>query len=471
MAKPKINIPSHATNSEMAVLGSMLLDKLAVDIVINSVKSNKNIFYHEKHQIIYQAILELFNCKTEIDSLTVAEKLFNKTELDLIGGAYYLTQLTDITPSSCNVQYYLSIVKEKYLRRQLGKFGQEISGIAFEENNDIFDELDSIESKIFQITNSNIEQDSKHIKYYINETIDNISKIISTDRNKIVGIPTGFRALDKTMGGLQDGDFIVIGGRPSMGKTAFALTMAKNMAEYFYEAGGKESVGFFSLEMNGTSLAIRLLAADAKIDVQDIRNICLSDNDFQVKLINASKNLFKLPLIIDENVIQGPTELRAKVRRMIIEHNIKIIFIDYLQLMKPPKAESREREVSIISQSLKQLAKEVHIPVVALSQLNRLVESRADKRPALSDLRDSGSLEQDADIVILVNRPEYYGIKTFEDKTPTENIAEIIIAKNRNGMLGNVKLSFLKQYAKFSDLIDDYDIIPNQNQYVDAQPF
>ena len=447
-------VPPHSTDAEMAVLGSMIIDGMAISKVLEFLSIDA--FYHEKHRRIFETIISLFQKKIEVDILTLGEELYNRDLLDDIGGSYYLAQISDRTPSASNVEYYARIVQEKYLkRRMIGEAGR-IMENCFDDSSDVLDEIDRAEGEIFKIAEKRISISYNYIKKYTDETVEIIEKLLARDHQHLSGVPSGYLKLDDLLGGFQNSDFIVIAGRPSMGKTALALSIARNIAVDY-----KMPLAFFSIEMSAVQLVIRLIAAESRLNAFDIRTGKISRSDFNKKIMRALDVIAYSPIIIDSSPRLSVMELRAKCRRLKVENGIRAVFIDYLQLMQSPKAESREREISIISQSLKQIAKELDIPVIAMAQLNRSVESRADKRPLLSDLRESGSIEQDSDVVMFVNRPEYYGIKTYDDKMPTENTAEVIIGKQRNGPIGDLRLTFLKNFARFENMAENYDDMPS----------
>ncbi len=442
-------IPPHSLDAEMAVLGAMLQDRAAVVKAIELLEAD--CFYREAHRVLFQAIVALFERGVTVDLLTVAEELRRQGVLEQVGGTAYLTELTVRVPSVAAVEHYARIVLEHYLKRSLIRTAAEIIYACYDESTDALEELDRAESAIFEIAEKRLRQGARSMRTLARTAFEHVASLLERkERTGLTGIPTGYIRLDELTGGLQRSDFIVIAGRPSMGKTALALSIARNAAVEY-----RIPVAIFSLEMSALQLVLRLLAAEAQVDSHRLRTGKLSP-ELLPRLVQATGRLAEAPIFIDDTPMLSLVELRAKSRRLRSEHGVELIIVDYLQLIAPPKAESREREVAIISRSLKMMAKELGIPVVALAQLNRAVESRADKRPMLSDLRESGSLEQDADVVIFVHRPEMYGITTYDDGTPTEGTAEIIIGKQRNGPVGEVRLAYLRDWARFENLALHY---------------
>ncbi len=445
-------VPPHSIDAEMAVLGAMMLDKQAISKVIEILDIES--FYSEAHRKIYEAVLWMFNHKTEVDIITLTEELIGRKFLEEVGGTAYLSELNRKTPTASNVEHYAMIVQEKYLKRVLIAVSGKILSNAYDDSTDALEEIDNAEAEIFKLSDKRFHKGYVKIKPVVLDAFKVVESHVGKEKQGFIGIPSGFKKLDDILGGFHNSDFIVIAGRPSMGKTALALSIARNIAiEY------KRKVGFFSIEMEAQQLALRLLAAEAKVNSNDVR-IGKVTPDTMRKIIKIMDKLTDAPIILDDSASLTVMELRAKCRRLIAEFGIEIVIVDYLQLIRSPKAESREREISMISQSLKQMAKELKIPIIALAQLNRSVESRNDKRPLLSDLRESGSIEQDSDVVLFVHRPEYYKIKTYEDNTPTEGTAEVIIGKHRNGPVGVARLAFVKEQARFENLAFEYRDIP-----------
>ena len=446
-------IPPHSAEAEMAVLGAMLIDRAAIPKVIEILKLDS--FYKESHRTIYKGIIGLFNRGVEVDITTLSEELRRTGELESVGGSYAIIEITTKVPTAANVEYYARIVLERYIKRSLISVAGTIMVNAYDETTDALDEVDSAEAKIFEIAEQRLGKSFMTLKELAHETFSFIMKMRESETQAgITGVASGFTKLDDILGGFQPGDLVIIAARPSMGKTAFALSIARNIAVEY-----KKSVGFFSIEMAANQLMIRLLSAEARVNAHDIRTNRLQKPEI-AKITSSIDALMQSPLLIDDSATLTVMEIRAKCRRLKAEHDVQLIIVDYLQFVSPPKAESREREISIISRTLKQIAKELNIPVIALSQLNRSVESRADKRPMLSDLRESGSFEQDADVVMFVNRPEQYGILTWEDGSPTEGTAEIIIAKQRTGPVEDIRLAYLKSFARFENLSIQFDEPP-----------
>ena len=438
-------VPPHSKEAEISVLGAMMLDKGAVGKAIEMLETES--FYYDAHQKIFDTMCSMFERSINIDIYSVAEELHRRKLLDAVGGTYYLSEINNSIATAANIDYHSLIVQEKFLKRLLIKSSGQILTNCYEDSRDALEEIDLAERLIFEIADKRFNRSYMTIDKLAQDAYQHISML--KDRSKLgaFGIPTGFTYLDELLaGGFQKSDLIIIAATPSMGKTALGLSIARNIAVEY-----KIPVGFFSIEMSAIQLVIRLISAEARIDQQRIRTGKLGHEEMS-KILNNLGRIAKAPIVIDDSPSLNIMEFRAKCRRMKAEHNIQAVFIDYLQLIHPPKAESREREISIISRSLKQIAKELDIPIIALAQLNRLVEARKDKRPMLSDLRESGSIEQDSDVVIFINRPEQYGIKTFDDQSSTENKAEIIIGKQRNGPVGTVVLAYLKDYARFENL-------------------
>lgn len=436
--------PPSAPEIEAAVLGAMLIEKEAVPKALELLKSKS--FYSKAHQLIFETMISLFESGEPIDTVTVYEELKKRNQVDDVGGAVYLSQLSQNISSAANIEFHARIILEKQILRGLITSSHEIARSAYEGSSDAFDILDEAERKIFEITESHLQKSFQGMDRAVRDALEYIEAIHS-QTHKRFSVPTGFYELDELLGGFQKSDLIIVAARPSMGKTAFALTVARNAA-----VDHKVPVGVFSLEMSTMQLIIRLLCAEGRLNAHLVRTGKLPHEE-GVKLSKNAHKLINAPIFVDDSPAQTVLEIRAKARRLKAEHQVGLIVIDYLQLMQgPAKAESREREISHISRSLKSLAKELNIPVIALSQLNRAVEARPDKRPQLSDLRESGSIEQDADVVIFLNRPEYYGIMKDDNGDSLEGVAEVIIGKQRNGPTGTVKLAFIKDYARFENL-------------------
>ncbi|NQW30129.1 MAG: replicative DNA helicase [Ignavibacteria bacterium] len=439
---PKGKVPPHSTEAEMAVLGAMVLDKDAVAKVIEILDAE--CFYHERHKLIYESMLDMFERAITIDLVTLSNELTRNGVLERAGGTLALADLSLRTVSAANVEHHARIVLERFLKRKLISVATEIINDCFDETTDALDEVDRAEQRIFDVAERRTRRSYSNMHKLTKVAIEKILTMADGSGDGITGVPTGFAQLDTLLSGLQPSDLIILAARPSMGKTAFALSIAREAAR-----NGK-AVGFFSLEMAAHQLVLRLISADAGIGLQSLRSGRLTSKEMQ-ELVKRVDGLMNAPIYIDDSASMTPVELRAKCRRMKVEHKVDLVIVDYLQLLHAPKTESREREISLISHTLKAIAKELNIPILALSQLNRTLESRADKRPMLSDLRESGSIEQDADVVMFVHRPEYYKLTTFEDGTSTENAAEIIIGKQRNGPTGDVRLEYIKERASFHD--------------------
>jgi replicative DNA helicase len=449
--------PPAAPEIEASVLGAMMIEKEAVAKAIELLTSST--FYVRAHQVIFEAMVALFEAGEAIDTVTVYEELKKREQIDAAGGAVYLSKISQNISSAANIEYHAKIILEKEILRGLITSSHEIAQAAYQGTEDAFDLLDQAERKIFEITESHLKKSFAGMDRAVRDALEYIEAIHSKSNIKF-SVPTGFYELDELLGGFQKSDFIIIAARPSMGKTAFALSLARNAA-----IDHKIPVGIFSLEMSTMKLIIRMLCAEGRLNAHLVRTGKLPHEE-GVKLSKNAHKLIEAPIYVDDTPAQTVLEIRAKARRLKAEKNIGMIIIDYLQLMQgPAKAESREREISHISRSLKSLAKELNIPVIALAQLNRAVESRTDKRPQLSDLRESGSIEQDSDVVTFLYRPEYYGIKTDQDGNSLEGVTEVIIGKQRNGPTGDVKLAFIKEYARFENLaharqIEEYSIVP-----------
>jgi replicative DNA helicase len=436
-------IPPQALEIEMAVLGGMLIDRdsslKAFDILV------EDVFYKDAHRKIYKAMVALFERGEPIDIITLASELKRRDNLESVGGAFYLTELTSKVTSAANIEFHSKILVDKYILRQVIVEGSQIVEKCFSEKSGAFELLDEFQSSIFSLLEKNMKKGFVDIKSAITKTLEQVEEVHGRSAG-VSGVPTGYYDLDKITGGFQKSDLIIVAGRPGQGKTALALNIARNAAVEF-----DVPVGVFSLEMSINQLVLRLMCSEAYVDLHEIRTGQLSPQKWQL-LSTRVGILAAAKIFIDDTPALSILELRAKARRLKLEHNVGMIMVDYLQLMQGPKSsESREREISQISNNLKSLAKELDIPIIALSQLNRQVESRGDKRPQLSDLRESGSIEQDADMVIFIHRPEYYGI-TEENKESTENKADVIIGKQRNGPTGEVKLYFNKRYTRFENI-------------------
>lgn len=447
-------IPPNSNEAEIAVLGAMMLNKQAISKAVELLGSDS--FYSQKHKLIFDSIIELSEKNETVDIVTLSEALKKSGNLDLVGGSAYLAQINREVATAANVEQYALIVLEKQLRRDLIQSSGEVINNAYDDSKDILTEIDRAESAIFRIAEKRMTKNYQGMKELTKETYRQIDQMRVRSESGLTGIPSGLIDLDKYLGGLQKSELIIIAARPSMGKTALALSIARNLAVEY-----KKSIAFFSLEMASTQLIIRLLSAEAKINQQKIRTGKINDQENQ-KIIDSLGKLNDSKIYFDDSSMIEIMELRAKCRRLKAEHNIDAVFVDYLQLIRASGLESREREISMISMTLKQIAKELEIPVIALAQLNRSIESRPGKSrsPMLSDLRESGSIEQDADVILFVQRREVYGQMEYEDKTPTEGTAELIIGKQRNGPIGTVRIAFQKNYARFENLSYGYEDMP-----------
>lgn len=444
-------LPPQAVDLEEAVLGAMMLEKDAVNDVIDILKPES--FYKEQHQKIYAVIQDLFQRSEPIDILTVTTELKKRGELEFVGGPFYITSLTNRIAHSANAEYYARIIAQKHIQRELIRISTKTIQKAYDETTDVFELLDEAEKDLFSVAEGNIRKNFMEMKDIMHEALQNIENA-KNHEDTIVGVPSGFRALDRVTAGWQKSDLIVIAARPGMGKTAFVLAIARNAAVEF-----NKPVALFSLEMSAVQLVTRLISSESEIEADKLKRGNLADHEW-TQLHSRIGALSKAPLFIDDTPALSIFELRAKCRRLKAQHDIQLIIIDYLQLMTAGGERgtgNREQEISMISRSLKSIAKELNVPVIALSQLSRAVETRStnDKRPQLSDLRESGAIEQDADLVAFIYRPEYYGYTIDAEGNSTVGKGYIIIAKHRNGGLEDVPLRFISKYAKFTDLDDE----------------
>ncbi|MEM5564176.1 replicative DNA helicase [Psychroserpens sp. AS72] len=448
----KGKIPPQALDLEEVVLGAMMIDKKGVDEVIDILSVDA--FYKDAHKHIFESIFKLFENSEPIDLLTVSSQLKKDAKLDLIGGDFYLISLTQRVSSSAHIEFHARIILQKYIQRSLIKISNEIIEEAYDETKDVFDLLDTAEAKLYEVTQGNVKKSTESAQSLVIQAKKKIEEI--SNKEGMSGIPTGFTKLDKLTSGWQPSDLIIIAARPGMGKTAFTLTMARNVA-----VDSNIPVAFFSLEMSSVQLITRLISSETNLSSEKLRTGKLEKHEWEQLNVKV-KTLEKAPLFIDDTPSLSIFDLRAKARRLASQYGIKMIMIDYLQLMTAggsQKGGNREQEISTISRNLKALAKELAIPVIALSQLSRAVETRGgSKRPLLSDLRESGAIEQDADIVSFIYRPEYYKIDEWDDdeRSPTEGQGEFIVAKHRNGGLESIRLKFIGHLGKFDNL-DDFD--------------
>ncbi len=456
-------VPPQAVDVEAAVLGGMLLEKEAIAKAIEVL--DETAFYKPAHQQIYSAMIGLFERSEPVDLITLIEELRRRGQLEKIGGEFYLSELTTKVTTAANIEFHAHIVLEKALMRQLIASSSEVASRAFSETEDALELLDEAEQRIFQISEQRMKKNFVSMNTAVHSTME-LLESIHGKHSGITGVPAGFTELDNLTGGFQKSDLIIVAGRPSQGKTALVLSLARNASVVH-----NVPIGFFSLEMSTQQLVMRLICAEARVDAHSVRTGRLPEDEWR-KLSTSVGRLYKAKIFIDDTPALGVLELRAKSRRLKAEHNVGMIVVDYLQLMQGPKnAQSREQEISTISRSLKALAKELNIPVVALSQLNRAVEARGDKRPVLADLRESGAIEQDADVVIFVHRPEMFGIEKDENGNSTEGTAELIIGKQRNGPTGSVRMVFIKQYARFENLTRTRDDVLLPAGRPDETPF
>jgi replicative DNA helicase len=447
----KGKLPPQALELEEAVLGAMMIDKKGVDEVIDILQSEA--FYKEAHKHIFEAIFQLFTDSQPIDLLTVSSQLKKNAKLELAGGDYYLIQLTQKISSSAHIEFHSRIILQKYIQRSLIRISSEIIEDSYDETTDVFDLLDKAESRLYEVTQGNIKRSSETAQSLVIQAKKRIEEI--ANKEGLSGIATGFEKLDKVTSGWQPSDLVIIAARPGMGKTAFVLSMARNIAIDF-----GHPVALFSLEMSSVQLITRLISSETGLSSEKLRTGKLEKHEWEQLSVKV-KDLEKAPLYIDDTPSLSIFDLRAKARRLASQHGIKLIIVDYLQLMTAggngKGGGNREQEISTISRNLKALAKELEVPVIALSQLSRAVETRgSSKRPLLSDLRESGAIEQDADIVSFIYRPEYYKIEEWDDdeQSPTEGQAEFIIAKHRNGSLESIRLKFIGNLGKFDNLED-----------------
>ncbi len=439
MGHQEIRIPPQNIDAEKAVLGAMMISDEAIGLAIEQLDSFY--FYETGHQKIYEAVKDLYANRKNVDLITLSDYLKNQGLLESVGGITYLTELADFVPTAANARFYMDIVKEKGIQRKLIKNSTEIIAKSYGTGVNVDELVDAAEQLIFEIANAKQKQQAYHIKDIVKTTIETIDQLYQK-KESITGVATGFVDFDRMTSGLQRADLIIVAGRPSMGKSAFAVSMAEHAC---IEKGVPTAI--FSLEMSKEQLVQRMLCSQAQVNAHNVRTGFLSPSDWP-QLTKAAGKLSNAPMFIDDTPAITVLELRAKARRLKTAHNIGLIIVDYLQLMQSSvRSDSRQQEISEISRSLKALARELSVPLIAISQLSRAVESRQDHRPQLSDLRESGAIEQDADVVVLLTREDYYN--------PTEEnrgIATAIIAKQRNGPTGDVKLKFLKEYVKFANL-------------------
>ncbi|MEX2594191.1 MAG: replicative DNA helicase [Anditalea sp.] len=454
-------LPPQAIDLEEAVLGALMLEKDALTAVVDILTAES--FYKDSHKEIYQAILDLFNASEPIDLLTVTNQLRRNGKLEIAGGAYFITELTSRVSSAANIEYHARIITEQSMKREMIQIASEIQRDAYEDTTDVFELLDKMEQSLFEISENNIRKNYADMRSIMREAITELESK-KGQKDGLTGVPSGFTALDRVTSGWQKSDLVIIAARPAMGKTAFVLSVLRNAA-----VDHNRPVAIFSLEMSSIQLVNRLISSEAELDSEKIKKGNLADYEWE-QLIHKTSKLSSAPLFVDDTPALSILELRAKCRRLKAQSDIQLIVVDYLQLMsgdsKGNMGGNREQEISSISRALKKIAKELSVPVIALSQLSRAVETRGgDKRPQLSDLRESGAIEQDADIVMFLYRPEYYGITEDEEGHSTAGLGEVIIAKHRNGSLQNVKLRFIGKYTKFTDIEMNVPYQPQEALY------
>ena len=452
-------LPPQVKELEEAVLGAVMIEQNAINDISDILKDES--FYVDAHQRIWKAIRLLYQNQAPIDLLTVTEQLKKNGELEAAGGPFYIAQLTNKIGSAANVEYHARLIAEKYIQRQLISTSTEIIKDAYEDTTDVFELLDRAEKNLFGIAENNLKRNSEDISSLLMIELEELEKRMNNSEDHLNGVPSGFVDLDRMTGGWQKSDLVIVAARPAMGKTAFTLALARNAA-----IDHKKPIAIFSLEMSSVQLVQRMISMETQISSDKIRRGNLEEYEYRI-LTSKIDNLKNANLFIDDTPAINVFELRSKCRRLKQQHDIQMVVIDYLQLMSGTVdgkgGGNREQEISQISRSLKGLAKELQIPVIALSQLSRAVETRGgDKKPILSDLRESGAIEQDADIVIFLYRGEYYGLDQDTEGNPTKDIAEVIVAKHRNGPVGSVRTRFINKFAKFENL----DEIGASDQYM-----
>lgn len=432
-------LPPHNLEAEQSVLGSILLDRDAIIAVDPYLKPSD--FYQPGHGVVYQAMAELYRRREPTDVLTLSDELSRRGQLEELGGVPFLATLMDSVPTAVHVEYYARIVERNATMRRLIDAGAAIVGIGYKEDMEVGDAIDLAERTIFDVAQDRSTADFVQISSLIEDIFDRIDSI-QENRAAAVGVPTGFSELDKLTGGLQNSDLVIIAARPSVGKTSLALSMAHAAA-----VDHKRTVGIFSLEMQAEQVVQRILAMDSGVNLQKFRVATLNDNDWQ-SLGRSFGKIGEAPIFIDDTPMSGVVEIKSKARRLMAEHGLDLIIVDYLQLMESRRTENRVQQIAEISRGLKALARELNVPVVALSQLSRAIESRQDHRPMLSDLRESGAIEQDADLVVFLHRPSRYSENIDQDE---RDVVELVIAKHRNGPIGTVRVRFFDSTTRFSD--------------------
>ncbi len=437
-------LPPQNVEAEQSVLGSLLIDRDAIIRIAPFLRPED--FYRESHAQIYQAILDLFEQRQPADFITLCDLLERRGHLEAVGGPAYITSLLNAVPTSIHVEHYAHIVELAALRRRLIDAAGKIARLAYEEDREIDDVIDRSEACLFEVTERRQAGDLVPLRRILDSYYDRV-EYLQQHRDELVGLPTGFVDLDRMLGGLQRSDLVIIAARPGVGKTSFALNIAQHAA-----LKSRAVIAFFTLEMSGEQLVQRLISGETGIDSRRLMTADIQDIEWE-RFAKATGDLSETLIFVDDTASPTPLEIRSKCRRLAAEYDLDLVIIDYLQLMSGgTRIENRQQEISYISRSLKGLARELHVPVVALSQLSRAVESRQDKRPILSDLRESGSIEQDADIVMFIHREEVY-----DELTDRRNIADIIVAKHRNGPTGQISLRFAKEQTKFTDLDTYHD--------------
>ena len=440
-----LSAPPHSAEAEESVLGAVLLSADAANIALE--KLHPEDFYIPAHQSIFEAITSLFDGNQPIDAVTVSEALRRIDALDRSGGPAYLAQLLDTVPTASNIEHYASIVEEHALRRRLQRVGGDVTQLATRMDDDIASVLDRAEQSVFAVSERRVGDGLAPIDPLLGPAIERAEEL-NRRGSEVTGLPTGFRDLDRKLAGLHPSNLLIVAARPGMGKSTLALNIAQNAAV------NDMPVAIFTLEMSREEVVSRMLCASGRIDSQRLRSGQLGEADF-TKLSNAASILYKKPIYVDDSPGLTVTEIRAKCRRMKRRPGLSLVVVDYLQLMQGSGQENRQQEIAAISRSLKNLARELDVPIMALSQLNRSMEQREDKRPRLSDLRESGSLEQDADVVMFIYRHEYYHPEAQE----TRGIAEIAIAKHRQGATGRIDMTFLPEFTLFSDMGRDTPVL------------
>lgn len=439
-----LHVPPHSVEAEESVLGAVLLSADAANIALERLHAED--FYKPAHQQIFEAISGLFDANEPIDAVTVSEVLRRDGTLDRIGGIDYLTRLLDAVPTASNIDYYAEIVEEHSLRRKLMRVGGDINVIAGTMTERIDDVVDRAEQSVFAVSERRVGDGLAPIDALLGPAIEKAEEL-QRKGSEVTGIPTGYRDLDRKLAGLHKTNLVVVAARPGMGKTALALNIAQNVAVHDHP------VAIFSLEMSREEVVTRMLCAQGRIDSQRLRTGRISEADF-TKLSTAASALYKKPIYVDDSPGLTVTEIRAKCRRLRRRPGLDLVIVDYLQLMQGSGGENRQQEIALISRSLKNLARELEVPVIAVSQLNRAVEQREDKRPRLGDLRESGAVEQDSDVVMFIYRDEYY----YPEKVESKGIAEVVIAKHRQGAVGKVEMTFLPEFTLFADMGRDVPV-------------